>query len=117
MFRRAAVCGLVVAAILSDQPSWWTGVPTPHPAQNVEFVGEAHAQEADAAVCEHLTHAYPTPARMAVALGDERNVQFICPGDPDLGLIIYTLRDTGDLEYWRANRPDSTILPGEGEED
>lgn len=80
----------------------------------------AYAQEAgprEMVVCEHLTHAFPTPARMAVALVDEQNVLFVCPGDPAIGLIVYTLRDADELAYWRDNRPDRMILPDEGDED
>jgi hypothetical protein len=32
-------------------------------------------------------------------------------------LLVYTMRDVDDLDYWRSHRPDRVILPDEGDDD
>lgn len=70
-----------------------------------------------AQVCSHILHTLPTPAPLNVALIDEHNVLFTCPGDPKLETITVILPDVEALEFWRDNAPERIIDDEEEGED
>lgn len=82
-------------------------------------VGMARAYGGDVverqATCEHLLHAYPTPAAVAVAL--DGRVLFTCPGDATIGGLRYDMRDSSELADWRVHTYDRVIIDGEGDDD
>jgi len=83
-------------------------------------VGMARAYGGDLAseqqtTCEHLLHAYPTPAAVAVAL--DGRVLFTCPGDATIGGLRYEMRDSSELADWAIHTYDRVIIEGEGDDD
>jgi hypothetical protein len=67
------------------------------------------------ATCDHLQHAFPTPASVAVAL--DGRVLFTCQGDSSIGGLTYVMRDRSELEDWQTRTHDRMILEGEGDDD
>lgn len=69
------------------------------------------------ATCDHITHAMPTPARVAVAIGDPVRVLFLCPGDPSLGWLMYRMRDADELAEWQDHTHERIVIEGETDDD
>lgn len=86
----------------------------------VSLSSDAHAADltdTQRVTCEHLIHAFPTPAPVAIAMVEPGNVLFTCEGDNSLGLLVYTMRDAAELDDWQARTHERVIIEGEGDDD